>query len=238
MLRPHFHSHTAASSQDIVEAPKKPRERLTLRMSAFVLIICTVGITLGHLTITAAMRVTMYEHQRVLSALTPMLPDDREGVSADDGPVHVPGTEIEIDLRGVSKGALITTPLTDRAYCRGLRPSILWSDGKRSYQLAAMHDANHDWDAISVLLGADISSWIKTQCDRTPQASGIERWVALTPFGDPAAAYVDHELDMLLIVSSLPGRLQAFDDLVRLPEGSNPLEALMTPRIAQAMDDM
>ena len=78
-------------------------ESAFLRGAAYVLLVGAVGIILGHMVIKTAMREKMYDHQRVLKALTPMIPDDREGIAADRGPVQIPGADNSVDLRGVAK---------------------------------------------------------------------------------------------------------------------------------------
>ncbi|MCA9294649.1 MAG: hypothetical protein KDA20_12640 [Phycisphaerales bacterium] len=206
-------------------------ESAFLRGAAYVLLVGAVGIILGHMVIKTAMREKMYDHQRVLKALTPMIPDDREGIAADRGPVQIPGADNSVDLRGVAKGALVSSALTDRAYCRGLRPSVLWSDGQRSYQLASMHGGNHDWEAATVLLGAEIAGWLKQRCEDGARRTGVDHWVALTPFDIPAAAYADYDQDMILVVTALPGRREAFDQLLASAAGVDPLKGLMSPSV-------
>lgn len=233
MTRPDSYANSATGQPEL----RTPARSAFLRGAAYVLLVGVVGIVLGHLVIKTAMRETMYDHQRVLSALTPMLPDDREGVAADQGPVTLPGARAAVDLRGVAKGALVSSERTDRAYCRGMRPSVLWSDGQRAYQLASMRGGNHDWDAASVLLGSEIAGWLKQRCEDTARSTGVERWVAVTPFDEPAAAYADYEEGMILIVTALPGRRAAFETMMSSAAGADPLKNLMTPRIVTDASD-
>ena len=215
-----------------VTTPSRPR--VPMRISLYVLLVGAAGILLTHLAVQAAMRAEMHDHQRVLAALTPMRPDDRVGIKVGAEPVPIPDSTLSLNLAGVTKGALRSSRMTDRAFCRGLRPGLLWSDSKRSFQVAPLDSAMHDWDTAHVLLGEEIAAWLKMRCEQPATGAGVERLVSTSPFDTPTAAYVDHDAGLLLIVTALPGRRAAFDQLVASAGRSGPLSELISDSIVRA----